>query len=264
LRRVTRLARTTRNRPTFSFKPGPAAADIEAEEYAMKKRSLLAAVAALAAAVPAFAGDVATFVNLGFSPDSAYFMFGQYGVDQAAGTPYAETYLVDSKKNDFVKNGVARKSFDARLEPGQDASGAFYALFAEQSALARKYKIDYLKPGRLLYILMDGQEPPATLSFRDFKTGASYEVALSQKAAEAAGSVSSSFGLAVTVAAKDGATRRVVGGNPDIKRPDVKAYVIRRIIAAPDERTLVFIVEKRMQSRGDSAVRYMIEALKLP
>ena len=86
----------------------------------MKKRSLFAAAFFLIALVPAFAGDVATFVNLGFSPDSAYFLFGQYGIDQAAGKPYAETYLVDNKRNDFVDKGIARRIFDAALEPGQD------------------------------------------------------------------------------------------------------------------------------------------------
>ena len=127
-------------------------------------------------------------------------MFGQYGMDEASGSPYAETYLVDNKRNAFVKDGAARKSFDAKLEPGQDASGAFYALFADQVGIAKKYKIDSLKPGRLLYLLVDGQEPPASLSFRDFKTGAAYEIALNQKTAESPEGVSSSFGIAVTVA----------------------------------------------------------------
>jgi len=228
------------------------------------KKSLLVVFVVFVALAPALAGDVATFVDLGFSPDSSYFMFGQYGVDQSSGAPYAETYLVDNRKNDFVRDGVARKSFSAQLEAGQDASGAFYVLFSDQAALAKKYKIDHLKPGRLLYILVDGQEPPASLSFRDFKTGASYEVSLNQKASEAPGSISSSFGISVTRTAKDGAAKRIVGGNPDIKRAGVKEYVIRRIIAAPDEATLVFIVEKRMADKGGGAIRYMIEALKLP
>jgi predicted secreted protein len=230
----------------------------------MKKRSLFAAALFLAALVPAFAGDVATFVNLGFSPDSAYFMFGQYGIDQAAGKPYAETYFVDNTRNDFVNKGTARKTFDAALEPGQDALGALFALVGDELALVKKYRIDHLRPGRLLYVLMDGQEPPASLSFRDFKTGASFEISLNQSAAESKGTVSSSFGLAVSFTAKDGSAKRVVGGNPDIKRQGVKAYVIRRIIAAPDEKTLVFIVEKRTVDKGDPAVRYMVEALKLP
>jgi len=230
----------------------------------MKKRSLLAAASFLVALVPAFAGDVATFVNLGFSPDSAYFMFGQYGIDQAAGKPYAETYFVDNKHNDFVAKGVTRKSFDAALEPGQDASGAMYALVGDDQPLIKKCKIDHLKPGRLLYVLMDGQEPPAILSFRDFKTEASFEVSLNQRATENKGTAAASFGIALTFTSKDGTVKRVVGGNPDIKRDGVRSYVIRRIIAAPDEKTLVFIVEKRMVDKGDPAVRYMVEALKLP
>ena len=231
----------------------------------MKKRSLFAAAFFLAAFVPAFAGDVATFVNLGFSPDSSYFMFGQYGLDLSAGKPYAESYLVDNKRNDFVEKGIVRKVFDATLEPGQDASGALFALVGEELPLVKKYKIDHVRPGRLLYVLMDGQEPPASLSFRDFKTGASFDVALNQSSSESKGSVFSSFGIAVSFTAKEGASvKRVVGGNPDIKRPGVKAYVIRRIIAAPDERTLVFIVEKRTVDKGDPTVRYMVEALKLP
>jgi len=191
-------------------------------------------------------------------------MFGQYGIDQSAGKPYAETYFVDSRKNDFVDKGVLRRSFDASLEPGQDAVGALFALVGDQQAMVSKYKIDHLRPGRLLYVLLDGQEPPASLSFRDFKTGANFEVSLNQSSSESKGGLSSSFGIALSLTAKDGGTKRVVGGNPDIKRQGVKAYVIRRIIAAPDEKTLVFIVEKRTVDKGEPAVRYMVEALKLP
>ena len=230
----------------------------------MKKRSLFAAAAFLIFLVPAFAGDVATFVNLGFSADSAYFMFGQYGIDQTASKPYAETYLVDNKRNDFVAKGVAHRIFDAALEPGQDATGAIFAILGEEQSLIKKFKIDHMKPGRLLYVLMDGQEPPASLSFRDFKTGASYEVSLSQSSSESKGTASASFGIALSYTSKDGTAKRVVGGNPDIKRQGVKAYVIRRIIAAPDEKTLVFLVEKRTVDKGDQAIRYMVEALKLP
>jgi predicted secreted protein len=235
----------------------------------MKKRSMLATIFVLLALVlgadAAFAGDVATFVDLGFSPDSAYFMFGQYGLDQAAGKPYAETYLVDAKRNDFVDKGVIRRSFDVALEPGQDASGALFSLLGEEQALVKKCKIDHLLPGRLLYVLMDGQEPPASLSFRDFKTGASYEVSLSQSSSEVRGQAAASFGIAMSYSAKEGAvSKRVVGGNPDIKRQGVKSYAIRRIIAAPDEKTLIFIVEKRTVDKGDPGIRYMAEALRLP
>jgi len=40
------------------------------------KRWIAIVALMLAFVSAAFAGDVATLVNLGFSPDSAYFMFG--------------------------------------------------------------------------------------------------------------------------------------------------------------------------------------------
>lgn len=230
----------------------------------MMRRSLVATALFLVILASARAGDVATFVNLGFSADSSYFMFGQYGIDSASGTLYAETYLVDNRKNDFVPKGVARRTFENVIEPGQETYGAIFSLYGDQIDLVRKYKIDNLKPGRLLYVLIDGQEPPTSLSFRDFKTDATYEISLNQSAVKSGTTVSSSFGIAVSYTAKGGETKRVVGGNPDIKRSGVESYLIRRLFIAPDEKTLVFIVEKRTMSKGDPGVRYMVEALRLP
>lgn len=230
----------------------------------MTKRIIVGVLATLVLALPVAAGDVATFVNLGFSADSAYFMFGQFGVEAGTGKPYAELYLVDTKKNEFVPKGVQRKVFDARLEPGQDTTGALFSLYAESAELAKTKKVDHLKPGRLLYLLLDGEEPPASLSFRDFKTESLYDIALNKSIVEGKDGAVSSFGLIVSVTAKDGSLRRVSGGNPYLKRPDVRDYVIRRIIAAPDEKTLVLIIEKRMTAKGDASVRYMVETIKLP
>ncbi len=230
----------------------------------MMRRSLVATALFLVSLASAQAGDVATFVNLGFSADSSFFMFGQYGFDAASGKLYAETYLVDNKKNDFVPKGVARRTFDCAIEPGQETSGAIFSLYGDQIDLVKKYKIDNLKPGRLLYVLIDGLEPPSSLSFPDYKTGATFEISLNQSAAKSGATVTSSFGIAVSYTAKGGETKRVVGGNPDIKRKGVESYLIRRLFIAPDEKTLVFIVEKRTMSKGDPGVRYMVEALRLP
>ncbi len=49
-----------------------------------------------------------------------------------------------------------------------------------------------------------------------------------------------------------------------MKRPGVRDYVVRRVIVAPDEKTLVLIIEKRMTRKGDPSVRYMIESIRLP
>jgi len=230
----------------------------------MTKRILPAILAAFFVLAPAFAGDVATFVNLGFSADSSHFMFGQYGADQASGKPYAEIYLVDTKKNVFVPQGSKRSVYEAKVEPGQDTSGALFALFAESAPLAKAKKIDHLAPGRLLYVLLDGQDPPALLTFRDFKTETSYDISVVKSIAENKDGAISSFGLAITATERDGSVKRVTAGNPDLKRKGVRDYVIRRVIAAPDEKTLVLIIEKLVAEKGDSSVRYMVETVKLP
>jgi len=233
----------------------------------MTKRSLL--IAALTIAIgtsfsaPLFAGDVPTFVDLGFSADSAFFMFGQYGIDSRAAKPYAELYLVDTRKNDFAPKGIVRKIFDAALEPGQDTSGALFSLYASSLPLVKSYKIDHLRPGRLLYLL-DGGELPASLSFRDFKTGTSYEIVLAKSVADKNGGIVSSFGLSVAATDAKGGVRRVAGGSPEVKRPGVSDYIVRRIIMAPDEKTLVLIIEKNLSDKGDSSVRYMVETVRLP
>jgi predicted secreted protein len=230
----------------------------------MKKRVLVAALAALCLVLPLSAGDVASFVNLGFSKDSAYFMFGQYGAELSSGQPWAELYLVDTKKNDFVPGGALRRVFDGRIEAGQEGGGALFSLYGENVALVRKYGVDHLLPGRVLYVLLDGAEAPELLSFRDFKTGTNYEIVLRKSLTEGKEGATSSFGLSITATAADGVQKRVDAGNPAIRRKDVKDYLIRRVLLAPDNRSLVLIIEKLMSVKGDASVRSMVETLRLP
>src|SRR6056297_1144821 len=79
------------------------------------------------------AGDVANFVNLGFSEDAETFMFAQYGIDSEASTPFAELYAVDVAQNVFEDDGVRRGRYNAELSPGMDGSGALYTLLGESA-----------------------------------------------------------------------------------------------------------------------------------
>lgn len=213
----------------------------------------------------ASAGDVATLVNLGFSADSSCFMFGYYGIDSKTGTPYSEIFLVDAKRNDFVPQGSLKGLYAATLEPGWDAEGAFYTLFADATGLARKYGVNHLSQGRLLYLLLNGDQPSEKLSFRDFKTEVSFEIALAQKAETAKdGKVSSSFGISATATPPGGAAKAFKAGNPGVRRKDVASYLIREIILAPDGKTLVFVVEKREAEYAGGSVRYMVETVRIP
>lgn len=229
------------------------------------KRMQALSLALVLLAVPLWAGDVAFFVNLGFSPDSAYYMFGQYGIDAQTGTPYAETFVVDTKANDFVRKGTARMTYAVRPEPGQDPAAAFYALLADQGAARLKeYRIDPLRQGRIVYLLVNGQTPSDALSFKDYKTDAQWEVLLRPAATETNGEVTSSFGISVSVTSKAGTVKRFEAGNPGIKRKGVRGYAIRRILVTPDEKTVVFIVEKRVAVKDGDSVRYMVETVRIP
>jgi len=228
------------------------------------KRIVALMLLACASLTAAFAGDVATLVNLGFSADSGHYMFGYYGIDSKTGTPYAEVFVVDTKKNEFVPQGSLKGLYAAKLEPGWDAEGAFYTLFADATGLARKFGIDHLAQGRLVYLLLNGDEAPQKLSFRDFKTDAAYEVTLVQKPETKDGKVSSGFGISVAMTGKDGKRVAFNAGNAAIKRKDIASYAIREIILGPDERTFVFLLEKREGEYAGGSMRYMVETVRIP
>lgn len=215
-------------------------------------------------AFSASAGDLPTLVNLGFSSDSGNFMFGFYGIDAASSKPYAEIYLVDTKKNDFVTGGIFRGMYGASLEPGWNASGAFFRLFADANSLSRKFAIDHLSQGRLTYLLVDGAEEPDKISFRDFKDSSQWEVALKEIVEDKAGTVTSSFSIEYSITRTDGKKINGKLGNPQIKRNNVKNYTINQIILGPDEKTLIFIIEKIEKNTNGPAISYMVETCKLP
>ena len=70
------------------------------------KKSILCTLVAFLCLSALFAGDVATFVDKGFSEDGKYYIFGQYGKTDKKFESWAEIYQVDIEKNDWVDGGV--------------------------------------------------------------------------------------------------------------------------------------------------------------
>ncbi|GAB1455685.1 MAG: DUF2259 domain-containing protein [Spirochaetia bacterium] len=211
----------------------------------------------------AFAGDVATLVNLGFSPDSSHFMFGFYGLDAVNGKPYAEVYLVDTKRNDFVTGGVFKGMYGTEIQPGWDPAGGFYKLFSDATSLARKYQIDHLAQGRLVYLLINGETKEDRLTFKDFDSGDQWDVHLDKSVIEKPGEILSSFGLEVSLT-HDGKKSSIKAGNPSIRRKGVSDYTIRSIVVAPDGKTVVALIEKLEKDASGTSIRYMAESFRLP
>ncbi len=226
-------------------------------------KKIMLCLCILATGLAAWAGDVAQFVDLGFSPDGKYFMFAQYGVKENSSLAYAELYTVDVARNRFVPGGARRTTADTAVEPGTDGRGTLFNLLAEVLPLKKKYCIDHALTGRLLYILLDGAEPLAELEFRDFQADKKYKVVLSQSSEGSGTGIKASFHLVITVEDSAGGVRSYTAGRPDYWREGVRGYRVRQILLAPDGRSLVIAVERAEEDPAGASVRYMVETLKL-
>jgi len=236
---------------------------LKGEDQYMQKRFCLVGVLFIFTFVPLFAGDVANFINLGFSADSSVFMFGQYGIMNGEEQSYAEIYSVDVPKNSFIPQGVLKKSYSAEIQPGQDGTGALLNLLQEARPLIEKYKIDHLSNGRLVYIHLDGDKPKERIEFRDFVRGDSYVLTLVQQKFGSEKNTSASFHINLAVTSRDAATRTFTLGLPDYKRAKVMSYRIKAVFFSPSESGLVMIVEKEMWSEEGRNIRFMVETTPL-
>ena len=209
-----------------------------------------------------FAGDTATFVNLGFSNDAKHFMFGQFGILEENSNAYSDIFLVDVASNTFVKSGVKHTEADIPSEPGSTGEGALFNLLEKSVDFKEKYKIDHLVTGRLLYLFVDGEKPKEKLEFRDFQLNKGYSIRLVQVSSGKGENVSSSFYLDVNITEKSGELKHYQVGLPNYKRRKVRKYRVKEIILGPDKRSVIFIIQKEEIDKKGSNIRYMIETLK--
>jgi predicted secreted protein len=209
------------------------------------------------------AGDIAQFVNLGFSDDNRFFMFAQYGVQETTSFPYADLFVVDVPANKFVPQGVKHGVYSEPSEPGYNGEGALFNLLGDNLSLKAKYGIRHLNTGRLLYLLIDGDKPKSELDFRDFVSGKQYRVRLVQSARGSGKATRSSFFIEMTIISTSGTMSDYTVGLPNYERKEVKSYRIRQILLAPDGRSMIFVVEKEEVDTSGSNFRYMIETVRI-
>lgn len=226
----------------------------------MRKIALLA-VLACAVLVPVFSGDVAHFVNLGFSADGARFFFGQHGRTDVDFHAYAEIYGVDVQLNRFLPDGVF-KTEPSRTTAGRDGRGVFLALQNQAASFIRSQGIDSSRQGRPLFVQTEDGAGVGTIQFRDFEKGFKYTVQLHSASEGRDASVKSSFHLTVEREADGGQTVRRTVGLPGFNRPSVKGYRIRRVLTDESGRSVVFVVEKIQHDRNGDSIRYMVETVR--
>ena len=198
-------------------------------------RKLIISIVLYLVGLSVTAGDIATFVNLGFSADSQYFMFGQYGIEQTQNVPYSKVQIVDVKKNDFVPNGGGEYYGRNSIESANSGLGALVTLLEENfEGRFKSYQINHLNSGRLLYILLDGDEPSQQIDFRDFVAGTRYRVKVIQTVSGFDSDVRSTFYLLLSVDESSG-TKNFTVGSPNYSRKHVQNYVflLERVLQKP-------------------------------
>lgn len=228
----------------------------------MKKVLLL--LVSLFLTIGLYAGDAAQFVNLGFSADGEYFMFGEYVYDMESSSVESQIYIVDVDTNRFVSGGVIEFKENAILMPGQTAAGAFYKNLEQSQQLRRRYSIDHVISGRPVYIRIktsgeDELDEGDELSFRDFATNRQFEMKLinTLNSSESEGS---SFYIQLTVSNSYGLESNYEIGLPNYVREGVEDYTISKVIVGPNDHSLIVVIEKRY---SNDDIKYMVETLKI-
>ncbi|GHV25857.1 hypothetical protein AGMMS4952_04680 [Spirochaetia bacterium] len=209
-----------------------------------------------------WAGDTATFVDLGFSPDEKVYVFAQHGVEALTLRPWADLAVVDVSRNDFIPGGRVSFTHSQPVGPGQDGSGALYRILSQNTTLTARYGINFLQQGQPLYISPERAEQ-APIEFRDFQTGATYRASLTQQSEGSGNNLLSSFHIILEKTGPGIAKQSYIVGSPQLRRRLITSYDIRKVIRTPQDGALIFVIETRKPNDRGFDIRYMVETIKL-
>jgi predicted secreted protein len=212
-----------------------------------------------------WAGDTAIFVDLGFSPDGRTYMFGQYGVLSSSLKPWAEIYVVDVASNNFVPNGRISFTQEAPIQAGQDGSGVFYQLLANNMQIANRYRINFQNQGLPLYISRNDNlsDRGENIDFRDFISGKTYNAQLHPSISGSGMNTRSQFHINLDVISTNNHSRNYTVGTPQFVRQRILSYNFKRVIIDARGESVIFVIEMKQAADGGHNIRYMVEALRL-
>ena len=228
-----------------------------------KKKLFLLILLPLIGIFGLWAGDVATFTDLGFSADGNFYMFSQHGIQHNTLIPWANLYIVDVARNDFVPNGRVSYVHEGSVRPGLDGSGAFLHLLSRNISLAERWRINHNLTGHLLYVNLEGGNSRQPIEFRHFEGGDSYRATLVPTMHGTGANLSSSFIINLERTMQNGTRRNYIVGTPQARRPNIISYSISRVMVSPDRSSMILVIEMHRQEGDTTVIRYMVEALKL-
>ena len=232
------------------------------------KKQLLTGLLFLAATISLFAGDAAAFVDVGISADGKTYVFGEYGKTDGDFQGYAEIYAVDIAKNDWIDGEVfVTKPGPATVS--KSGKTVYDELYAKAEWKLRKYALKPARAESLLYVRDINKAPESEIVFKDFEgstPGQSvyYHIKLEKNVEGKGCTCKSSFFISLEKTDETGKViSRNIVGSPDIRRKGVTGYQINRIFSDESGRNLVFIVEKTVQDKTGTSIRYMVETIRL-
>lgn len=233
----------------------------------MRKILTIAAAVTLTAA-SAFAGDAASFVDIGFSEDGKTYIFGTYGKTDKNYEPWAEIYTVDVAANEFVK-GEVFKSKKGDVSPNASGKDAFDKLKSSTEWKIGKYNAKPANAKTLLY-LRDSESKGDTeeIVFKDFENSTEdhsvfYNVRLIPEYEGYGKNVKSKFYINVVRKDENGDVLSTIKvGTPDFKRKGISSYKIDKIFTDASGKSLVFIVQKKLEDNTGTSIRYMVETYR--
>jgi predicted secreted protein len=214
------------------------------------------------------AGDAAVFVDTGFSSDGNVYVFGEYGKTDKSFQGWAEIYTIDVEKNDFVPNEVFRTKPSA-VTAGKAGREVYDALAGRSYFSTKKYNCEKPGPEQTLYICGDDEKTGTDeIVFKDFAgaigDAATYHIRLVPTVEGSGAAAKSSFYIMMEKQDGDGQVLcRQKIGSPNVVRRGVTGYRIERICCDKSGTGLVFIVEKTMEDKTGTLIRYMVESAKI-
>jgi predicted secreted protein len=191
-------------------------------------------------------------------------MFAQYGVKSGLLKPWADLFVVDVARNDFVPEGRVSYTHDRPIDAGQDGAGALYHLITRNNTLVERYEVAYPRQGQPLYIALDGDPAYAgeTITFRDFVSGTFYRASLVEMITGSGVNTRSSFFINLESVDSDGEVKTFTIGTPNLERSSIFSYRIKKALVAPSGNSLIFVIEMKRHAENGHDIRYMVEALR--
>jgi predicted secreted protein len=237
--------------------------------FLLERRRFIAVILVLAVSAiltgELWAGDVASFVDLGFSENGKIYMFAQYGVDEHTLRPWSELYIVDVERNDFVPGGRVSYRHDKPVALGQDGSAALLRIVSYNTGIIQRYRTNFMRQGIPLFISLEDIRNPSgqTIDFRDFEYGVYYNASLNSMLHGGGANVRSSFYILFNSLNNKGAKKTYHAGSPGIMRAGVTTYSIRKAIVNPERTSMILVIEMTIPNGDGADIRYMVEAIRL-